>query len=68
MGLLVRLNCHIPDVDDLLPYSTVSPSLTTLRLVLVKVAMQPSSHICSIDMRAHGCRKGGDVSCVCCLG
>ena len=24
MGLLVRLTCHIPDVDDLLPSSTVS--------------------------------------------
>ena len=31
VGLLVRLTCHIPDVDDLLPSSTVSPSLTTLR-------------------------------------
>ena len=30
VGLLVRLTCHIPDVDYLLPYSTVSPSFTTL--------------------------------------
>ena len=31
VGLLVRLTCHMPDVDDLFPYSTVSPSVTTLR-------------------------------------
>ena len=31
VGLLVRLTCHITDVDDLLPYSTVIPSLNTLR-------------------------------------
>ena len=31
VGLLVRLTCHIPDVDDLFPSSTVIPSLTTLR-------------------------------------
>ena len=44
MGLLVRLTCHIPDVDNLLPSGTVSPYLTTLRWVAVKVAMHPSSH------------------------
>ena len=31
VGLLVRLTCHMPDVFDLLPSSTVSPSLTKLR-------------------------------------
>ena len=31
VGLLVRLTCPIPDMDDLLPSSTVSPYLTTLR-------------------------------------
>ena len=31
VGLMVILICHIPDVDDLLPSSTVIPSLTTLR-------------------------------------
>ena len=30
VGLLVRLTCHIPDVDDMLPSITVSPFLTTL--------------------------------------
>ena len=44
MGLLVRLTSHIPDVDYLLPASIIIPSLTTLRRVAVKVAMQPSSH------------------------
>ena len=31
VGLMVRLTCHIPDVEYLLPYRTISPSLTTLR-------------------------------------
>ena len=31
VGLLVRLTCHIPYLDYLLTYSTVSPSLTILR-------------------------------------
>ena len=31
VGLLVRLTFYIPDVDDIFPSSTVSPSLTTLR-------------------------------------
>ena len=31
VGLLVRLTCHMPDVYNLLPSSTVIPSLTTLR-------------------------------------
>ena len=31
VGLLVRLTCHITDVDNLLPYINVSPSLTKLR-------------------------------------
>ena len=31
MGLMARLNYHIPDVDELLPSTTVSPSFTTLR-------------------------------------
>ena len=31
VGLLVRLTCHMPHVDDLLLSSTISPSLTTLR-------------------------------------
>ena len=31
VGLLVRLTCHMPDVDDIFPSSTISPSLTTLR-------------------------------------
>ena len=30
VGLLVRLTCHMPDVVDLFPSSTVIPSLTTL--------------------------------------
>ena len=31
VSLLVKLTCHIPDVYDLLPSSTVVPYLTTLR-------------------------------------
>ena len=31
VGLLVRLTCHITDVDDLLPSSTVSTYLNKLR-------------------------------------
>ena len=31
VGLLVSLTCHIPDVEDLLLSSNLSPSLTTLR-------------------------------------
>ena len=46
--LLFRLTCHVSDVVDLLPSSTVIPSLTTLRWVAVKVAMQTSSHSCPI--------------------
>ena len=30
VGLLVMLTCHMPDLYDLLPSSTVSPSLTEL--------------------------------------
>ena len=37
--LLVRLTFHITDVYDLLPSSSVSLSLTTLRRVAAKVAM-----------------------------
>ena len=40
------------------PSSTVSPSLTTLRLVVVKVDMQPSLHIYPIGMRAPDFRWG----------
>ena len=58
VGLLVSLICHMPDVVDLLPSSTVSPSLTTLRWVAVKVAIHPSSHSCPIDMRGPDCRWG----------
>ena len=58
VGLLLRLTCHIPDVDDLLPSITVSPSLTTLRQVSEKVAMHPSSHSFPIDMRDPGCMWG----------
>ena len=56
--LLFRLTCHVSDVVDLLPSSTVIPSLTTLRWVAVKVAMQTSSHSCPIDMRSPDCRWG----------
>ena len=31
LGLLVRLTCHMHDVVDWLPSSTVSPSLTKVR-------------------------------------
>ena len=31
VGLMVRLTFHMPDVDNMLPSSTVSPYLTTLR-------------------------------------
>ena len=31
LGLLFRLTCHMTDVVDLMPFSTVSPSLTALR-------------------------------------
>ena len=58
MGLLVRLTCHMTDVVDLLPSSTVSPSLTTLSLVAVKVYMQPLLHSCPIGMGAPSCRWG----------
>ena len=58
VGLLVRLTCHMPDVDDLLPSSTISPSLTTLRLLAVKVAMHLSSHSFPIDMRDPDYRWG----------
>ena len=50
LELLVRLTCHIRDVDDLLTFSTISTSLTTLRQVAVKVF--------PIDMRAPDCRWG----------
>ena len=56
MELLVRLPCHILDVDDLLTSSNISPSLTKLRRVAVKVDMQLSSHIFPIDTRASDCR------------
>ena len=52
VGLLVRLTCHIPDVDDLFPSSTVSPSFTTLRWVAMKVAMHLSLYSCPIYMRS----------------
>ena len=39
LGLLVSLTSHMPDVVNRFPSSTVSPSLTTLRLVAVKVAI-----------------------------
>ena len=58
LGLLVMLTCHIPDVVYQLTYSTVTPSLTTLRRVVVKFDMQPSSHSCPIDMRDPGCMWG----------
>ena len=58
MGLLIRLTYHIPYLDDMLPSITVIPSLTTLRLVAVKVAMQTSSHSFPIDMRASDCSWG----------
>ena len=48
----------MPDVFEWLPYNIVSPSLTTLSLLAVKVAMYPSSHSCPIDMRSPDCRWG----------
>ena len=58
VGLLVILTCHMPDVVDLFPSSTVIPSLTKLRRVAVKVAMQPSSYSFPIDIRSPYCRWG----------
>ena len=52
VGLLVRLTCPMPDVDDLLTSSTISPSLTTQSILAVKAAMHPSFHSFPIDMRS----------------
>ena len=57
-GLLVKLTCNMPDVVEQFTSSTVIPYLTTLRGVVVKFAMQPSSHSCPIDMKAPDCRWG----------
>ena len=42
----------MPDVFDQVPSNTVSPPLTTIRLVAVKVYVHPSSKSFHIDMRA----------------
>ena len=56
VGLLVRLTYHMPDLDDLLTSSSVIPSLTTLRQVAAKVAMQPSSHSFPLHISTPDCR------------
>ena len=58
LGLMLRLTWHMPDVIDWLPASTVIPSLSTLRWLVVKVAMQQSSYSCPIDMRDPDCGWG----------
>ena len=57
-GLLVMLTCHMSDVFYQLPSNTVSPSLTIVRLLAVKVYMHTSFQHFHIDMRAPACRWG----------
>ena len=38
---LVKLACHMPNVFDRVPSNTIILSFTTLRLLVVKVDMQP---------------------------
>ena len=45
-------------MDDLLPSSIIIPFLTLLRLLAVKVDMQPSSYSRLIDMRSPDYRWG----------
>ena len=58
VGILFRLICHMHDVVDLSTSSTIIPSLNTLRLVAVKVAMKSSLHSRPIDMRDPDCMWG----------
>ena len=48
----------MPGVFYRVPSNTVRPSLTTLRLVVTKVAVHPSSNSFTIDTRELGCRWG----------
>ena len=54
----VSLTCHMPASPLRLPSRTTSPCLCTVVVVAVNVAVQPSSHSCSMEISAPDWRWG----------